>query len=375
MRLVPLDVLRGVAVLLVLASHFQFTFQAHPVSRAGLLLARVAGAGWMGVDLFFVLSGFLVSGLLYREHRRHGELRGLRFLARRGFKIYPAYWLLILVSCLVDDMPAARLDQLKCVATQLGLIQNYVCYRWDHTWSLAVEEHFYLLLTLAFTLLVRRRTAEPFRPVAWAVPLLGLTVAAWRCWLRAAHAEFDWLHQYAASHVRLDELAWGVWLGYLHHHHADRLAAFAARRRPWLCAAVVIGFLPPTFAELSASWYLPTLGFSALAGGSMALVLLAVYAPEGARPGRLTRLLALTGLHSYSIYLFHRPVGIGFGWLMAHHVFPAADNVVVVCLMGAAFVGASISAGILVGLGLEQPMLRLRDRVVPSRAGSAARPA
>src|SRR5690349_1861898 len=88
-RLRSLDLLRAVAVLLVLLHHL-----APPPgerTRFVSLLSRVASRGWIGVDLFFVLSGFLVSGLLLREHRLHGSIRFGRFFLRRGFKIYPPF--------------------------------------------------------------------------------------------------------------------------------------------------------------------------------------------------------------------------------------------------------------------------------------------
>src|SRR6185295_15310789 len=86
-----LDVLRGVAVLLVLFRHFDTPPEElmHPVRAVVMWLNRV---GWIGVDLFFVLSGFLVSGLLFEEYERHGTLRVGRFLVRRGFKIYPGFY-------------------------------------------------------------------------------------------------------------------------------------------------------------------------------------------------------------------------------------------------------------------------------------------
>src|SRR5688572_1965232 len=85
-RLFALDVLRGVAVLLVLVWHWP--------GRSGSMgpFYLVSKVGWVGVDLFFVLSGFLISGLLYKEWDRCGRLNLRRFWLRRGFKIWPAYF-------------------------------------------------------------------------------------------------------------------------------------------------------------------------------------------------------------------------------------------------------------------------------------------
>ncbi|MGA2230896.1 MAG: acyltransferase family protein, partial [Tepidisphaeraceae bacterium] len=95
-RMVQLDVLRGVAILLVMGRHF-----AVSPTQAGWL-SFPAGVwyvfGWTGVDLFFVLSGFLVGGLLLGELRKYGRLDVFRFIIRRIFKIWPAYYVLVLGS-------------------------------------------------------------------------------------------------------------------------------------------------------------------------------------------------------------------------------------------------------------------------------------
>src|SRR6478609_6217276 len=81
-RVRSLDALRTIAVVMVIACHWATNYPHDP-------FARFSGeVGWAGVDLFFVLSGFLVSGLLFREHQHYGDVHAGRFLIRRGFKIY-----------------------------------------------------------------------------------------------------------------------------------------------------------------------------------------------------------------------------------------------------------------------------------------------
>src|SRR4051812_38341147 len=112
-----IDLLRAVAVCLVcfgrhmapcpLGSGSWVQTSAHAVT------AVLARGGWVGVDLFFVLSGYLVSGLLFREHQRFGSISGSQFLFRRGFKIYPSFWLLILLTAvgLLKDQHGFPLQQ------------------------------------------------------------------------------------------------------------------------------------------------------------------------------------------------------------------------------------------------------------------------
>ena len=95
-RLAELDFLRGIAIIMVIGYH-----GAMPASAAGRLepfIRAWQSWGWTGVDLFFVLSGFLVGGLLFREIRLHGRLEVRRFIIRRGLKIWPMYYAFLCIG-------------------------------------------------------------------------------------------------------------------------------------------------------------------------------------------------------------------------------------------------------------------------------------
>src|SRR5688572_11329479 len=91
-RNLQLDVLRGVAILLVFGRHLEIP---RPEGMMGTFAEVWYRLGWIGVDLFFVLSGFLIGGLLVTELQKHGRIDVTRFLVRRGLKIYPAYLVFI----------------------------------------------------------------------------------------------------------------------------------------------------------------------------------------------------------------------------------------------------------------------------------------
>src|SRR6478672_2080696 len=93
-RLPQIDLLRAVAVLLVIGNHSAICPPEISVFLNKITTVWNRG-GWTGVDLFFVLSGFLVSGLLFDEYRKSGGIDFKRFLIRRGLKIYPAFWLML----------------------------------------------------------------------------------------------------------------------------------------------------------------------------------------------------------------------------------------------------------------------------------------
>src|SRR5438045_3895822 len=106
-----LDVLRGIAVLLVIVSHYSGT-----LPRPSALLET----GWVGVDLFFVLSGFLISGLLFSEFEKTGSINLKRFWIRRGFKIYPPFYVFMGLTALVALVRVRLLPlYLLCVAPLL----------------------------------------------------------------------------------------------------------------------------------------------------------------------------------------------------------------------------------------------------------------
>ena len=143
-----MDVLRAVAILLVLLSHSPSANASEIPWLIGQVMGGLKRGGWVGVDLFFVLSGFLVSGLLMREHQKHDKVRVGRFLVRRGWKIYPPLALLV-VYMTVHDYLTLGYWPINRLIHQSLFIQNYVPGLANHTWSIAVEEHAYLLIALA----------------------------------------------------------------------------------------------------------------------------------------------------------------------------------------------------------------------------------
>ena len=107
-RNVTLDVIRGIAILMVVLSHLALVDKQ--VVTAGffkyiqLFFSVIKIGGWSGVDLFFVLSGFLISGLLFKEYKQTGTIKMKTFLIRRGFKVYPGFVLFILFSFVFETI-------------------------------------------------------------------------------------------------------------------------------------------------------------------------------------------------------------------------------------------------------------------------------
>lgn len=144
-RIQMLDFLRGIAIILVLFRHS---------SLHNFILTNI---GWIGVDLFFVLSGFLVSGLLFKEYNKYAEIKIKRFLIRRGFKIYPLFYITA-IPYLIFQIYYDNFS-LFYLMGDLLFMQNYVsnwAYLYPGGWSLAVEVHFYLIIALTFYIIHKK---------------------------------------------------------------------------------------------------------------------------------------------------------------------------------------------------------------------------
>jgi peptidoglycan/LPS O-acetylase OafA/YrhL len=355
-----LDILRMVAVLLVLGRHMA----PAPEDTAAWLRWAVDvwhTGGWVGVDLFFVLSGFLVSGLLFKEHQRSGTLAVGRFLIRRGLKIYPPFYALLGLTVLSSVFDPSVLTP-EGLVRELLFVQNYGPGLWNHTWSLAVEEHFYLLLPAVLALLLkwnRGRSTDPFS----ALPGLFLAIALLCLGLRLAiHVRAPYSHDthFFPTHLRIDSLLFGVLLSYYQHSRPERFAALTRRHRAPLLVLGGACFLPAFVYPLGSAWQLTTFGVCLFYLGA-GMVLCALHGWEP-RPSPLARLLSFLGARSYCIYLCHMPMALwGLGALRALLPFWSWHVAAVAYVAGSFVLGVGVS-----GL-LETPVLRLRDKYFTPR--------
>lgn len=354
-RIYSLDVLRGLAVLLVLFRHL-------PSENASGALLFVQAIGWTGVDLFFVLSGFLISGLLFNEFDRTGTLDLKRFWLRRGMKIWPSYFLTYGAAMMLTIIATGNLGLLKSKASNYIFIQNYMPNgaRWNHSWSIAIEEHFYLTLPVLLLVFASARFKGLLR--------VGLVVCVAILCLRLIlffAGDSAWPNFYYPSHMRVDSLCFGVMLSYLYQY---KRASFLQAAMFWplflgLSPLLVVAYLFPL--EHSAVSY--TVGFTLfylIYGG---LVVAARGYPDVGKSGPL-RLLALMGVYSYTVYLAHSVV----------YELPGTNGLrlIVISQFGAfgdrvLFFILSIFLGVLISHLIERPFLRLRARWL---SGSTLKP-
>lgn len=379
MRLRQLDVLRAVAVLLVMFRHLEegrdnpglVGLVAHmntapiDVGHAAELLGRLLyRVGWVGVDLFFVLSGFLVSGLLFREHQKHRKIRPGRFLIRRGLKIYPLFYLFLLSTVLAIVFFTDRTFARGSILCEALFVQNYGPNVWGHTWSLAIEEHFYLLL-VALLLGLSKWGQMARIPAIFLVVALGCLGA--RVLTTALIPAFDFKTHVFATHLRLDALFYGVVLSYAWHFERARLA-FCERglSRPFVLLGGLLLFTPALFLKQDHP-VMRTVGLSCLSLGGVLVILWSMTGPpvESRALGRVANALAWMGAYSYSIYLWHVPVLVVAAPITANVLNRVLGRPLGTLGELTVYVVGSVVAGVVTARLVEFPVLVLRDRWFP----------
>ncbi len=365
-RLLELDVLRFVAVFLVLGSHMA-TCPPETSALAAFVSELWHQGGWIGVDIFFVLSGFLVSGLLFREYEKYSSIDMKRFLIRRGFKIYPAFWAFIGVTLVFSWLTNFEI-QIGQLCSELLFVQNYFKGIWAHTWSLAVEEHFYLLLAAIVVVLVRRR--KPGADPLGAIPVLFFAIAisciAFRILTHYFNPDAAFRTQFYPTHLRIDSLMFGVLLSYSWHRNGLVHSKWVRDGASALIGLGILMLVPAFLFKLGVTPWIMIYGFVLFYVGSGVILIGLLH--RGVPGNRAVVAISTLGAYSYSIYLWHIPVR---DWLVPSLVkflpSPLNDNWFV---FSGLYLASSFLVGVLMGRLVEGPALALRDRMYPRRSQS-----
>ena len=303
-----LDGLRGVAIIMVLLHHLTIY---RPTSGLDQWIASVPLLGWCGVDLFFVLSGFLITGILIDS--RGGHRYFANFYARRTLRIFPLYYLVVFLALqvlplwprlhevLVGPYPIPPRLPYWLYLTNFSIAdRGFVHGLLDVAWSLAIEEQFYLVWPLVVWLCPPRwlwaicAALMAFEPVARHLAL---------------ESGADTTAVYVVTWFRLDGLATGALLAWLVRRD------WLARLVPWAPTVALAGLAGIVMVVIDAGdawWWQPAMqrvGYSLLAltaGGALVMTI----APGDGRWQRMMSAgwLRAFGKYSYCLYLIHLPV-------------------------------------------------------------------
>ena len=362
-RVPALDGVRGFAILLVFFFHYLFYPSGDAPVASVALRALIAPArfGWTGVDLFFVLSGFLITGILYDTRTNSHYFRN--FYIRRVLRIFPLYYLLIICLLVLTTLLRAhwRLGHLwflaylgnPAVVLQPNLTQISSWIRVTHLWSLAVEEQFYLVWPL---LVYWVAAPKKLLRICWilVVTALCFRTTAFFLHLLPAHAIYVLLFS------RMDALAVGSALAILMRTKSSGkiLKVLQITGALALIAALMIEFVR------RANQYDPlmlTLGYTLVALGYAACLLRAVNPATMLHRFFLNRGLRFFGKYSYGLYVNHFVLIPVLATLIPLLTRCTRSETV------AQFLFVAISAGVCVLVAMatyhwvEVPFLRLKD--------------
>lgn len=344
-----LDGVRAVALLTVFVHHLGVVMWLHRPSW-------FVPGGQVGLDLFFALSGFLITALLLGERERTGGIRAGHFLWRRFLRLMPAVVLFVAgltaANLVTGRYPDDRLWRSAAwvlpFATNLGL-ENVVAEA-GHTWSLSVEVHFYVLWGL-LTALVAAKVRRPY-PMLAALAGAGIVAAAVLRGLAYADDPGDAFHIYSQTIYRIDAPLLGALAGVA--WMAGWLDRVPARVAGWAAPLALAALALATFRTdpLAAGLYR---GLFTVVAACGCLLVVAVQRSGPTRTRAALRFppLVFLGTISFSVYLWHLPVMM-FVWRNAT-AWPVAQQLVVAS-------AASLALGAASYYAIERPVLRWRAR-------------
>ena len=370
-RSAGLDTLRALAITLVFMYHYAVFVTGEPT------FGVLSDVGWTGVDLFFVLSGYLIANQLIGGMVRGGRLQIGRFYLRRWMRTFPAFWVVLACYALYPEQLAGThmppLWRFLTFTQNLGLKPGTA---FSHAWSLCIEEQFYLILPIVLVLgaLFRFSVRAAWIGLAllWSIGIVSRIVF----WIKfgteaTGHINVYYSLVYYGTLCRFDEFLPGVALALVKNAHPQLWRRLIARGTGnsigALLAVVVMLYLVKQYYyidDYGYGFFMTAFGYSLVAVAFGAAVLAAL------SPGSLLYRIRIPGveqlaLWSYSFYLSHKAVAHVIDTIATRKGWGEAATIGVVLTLSL-LVAATLYAVV------ERPVMVLRDRLIPANFQSQA---
>lgn len=365
-RFAGLDHLRSVAILLVFLFHYK-------MFGSPALINSIGSFGWTGVDLFFVLSGFLVAGQLFKPISK-GRLPSFKsFYINRSLRILPAYLFVLFIYFTVPAF--TERSHLPPLWKMLTFTQNFGLDlqtegAFSHAWSLCIEEQFYIALPLLTLMLLAPKARNQ---LAWLIPAviaLGMVLRgmAWHTAMQPSPGEEGISEHFGAdyyrfvyypTYTRLDGLLAGTCLAAINHFRPDLWKKLTGKGNRMIVLAVAVLFVAWWVChdekqyEFSGSVFgypLVSLGY--------AILVIAALSPDSILSGFSSKVTRFGAMISYSVYLVHKQLIhlthkflSGYGWRETSYRTFAISCIV--CVVG----------GVILYFVIERPFMKLRSRI------------
>lgn len=348
-RIPSLDGLRAFSILLVLVGHGSATFP--PTWHLPDWFASIIENAELGVYVFFVISGFLITRLLMAERSKTGTISIKNFYVRRTFRIWPAFYAFWIATVLLAVVGVIKLHIGEALAAAFYYWNYYPAGQtWflGHTWSLAVEEQFYFFWPLTLRLLGNRSARVFAAGVILVSPLIRL----------GTYVIFPHVHGHIPImlHTRMDSLMFGSLAALLYDEpFFQRFLQNCYRYKLPAFAAVFAFLISPQLTRVWKGSYALSIGWS-LEGLCIALILLWSIQQPSSVVGKLLNWgpVVHIGLISYSLYLWNQ-------WFLTplNHTVTGMFPLNALCVWAAAECSYRL---------VEQPFLRLRSRIADRQA-------
>lgn len=355
-----LDHLRAIAILLVLMYHYRAFIHPDWIDTYGRF-------GWTGVDLFFVLSGFLISNQLFQEIKNRGNFSLKSFFIKRFFRIIPPYFFtLMLYFCFPFFRERKSLSSLWKF---LSFTQNYgldVINKgtFSHAWSLCIEEQFYLILPFSLLLLIKSKTLKYLKFIIFVIILFSI-LARYFSWHEYVFPNINsnefwkiwYMKIYYPTHTRLDGLAIGVLIGYLFQYSSKFRKLTDENGNLFLLSGLAFLGFSLWVCNDQSSEFASIFGFTFVAISYGFIVISAISKSSFISKSKNYFTTQLANL-SFTIYLSHKGIIHIIQSLIEFYKIPISENLLLItCLIGC------ILGGLFYRYFIEKPSLKLRNRI------------